>query len=104
MDEDSEIALLPTGEATHSSISFARLVREVTQDNMAAPQFQKKAIEALQFDAESNLVKMYEEANLLGSHSKLITVYLNDFNFLDLHVEKLSRMWCSEIKFTRSLR
>ena len=65
---------------------------------MAAPQFQKKEIEALQYDAESNMFKIYEEANLLASHSKLITMYLNGFNFLDLHVEKLSRTSCSKNK------
>ena len=63
-------------------LPFARLVREVAQDFMAAPRFQQKAIEALQYAAESHLVKLYEDANLLAKHAKRITVYPKDLKLV----------------------
>ena len=61
---------------------FERLVREVYQDYMAAPLFQRKSIDALQYAAESRLVKLYEHANLLANHAKRITVYPKDLKLV----------------------
>ena len=54
---------------------FGRLVRDIEQDYMAAPSFQAQAIEALQYAAESHLVKLLEDVNLLAHHAKRITVH-----------------------------
>ena len=61
---------------------FERLVREVAQEYVATPRFQKKAIDALQYATESHLVKLYEDANLLANHAKRITVYPKDLKLV----------------------
>lgn len=48
------------------------------EKNELLPWFQKKAMEALQYAAESYLVKLYEDVNLLARHAKHITVYVKD--------------------------
>ena len=52
-------------------LPFSRLVREIAQDFVAA-------IEALQYAAESHVVKLFEDANLLAQHAKRITIYKTD--------------------------
>ena len=63
-------------------LPFARLVREIAEDFMAAPRFKPQAIEALHYAAESYLVKMFEDANLLARHAKRITVYNTDIKLV----------------------
>ena len=41
---------------------------------MAAPRFQAAAIEALQYAAESHLVKLFEDAILFARNAKFITM------------------------------
>ena len=59
-------------------LPFVLLVREIEQDFLAAPRFQAAAIEALQYAAESHLVKLFEDANLLARYAKHITIYKTD--------------------------
>ena len=63
-------------------LPFERLVSEVAQDYMAAPRFQRKAMDALKYASESHLVKIYEDANLLANHAKRITVYPKDLTLV----------------------
>ena len=53
---------------------FARFVHEIAKNYMAAPRFQQLSIEALYYADESNLVKLFEDMNLLAILAKRITV------------------------------
>ena len=63
-------------------LPFSRLVREIAQDYMAAPRFRAQAIEALHYAAESHLVKLFEDANLLAHHAKRVTIYKSDLQLV----------------------
>ena len=76
------MAVPRTGKLLIRRLPFARLVREVAQDYTVVPRFQQKAIKALQYAAESHLVKFYEDANLLAKHAKRITVYPKDLKLV----------------------
>ena len=55
---------------------------EIAQDYMAAPRFQAKVIEALHSMAESHLVKLFEDTNLLAHHPKRVTTYRSDLRLV----------------------
>ncbi len=59
-------------------LPFQRLVREIAQCYMHGPCFKPAAIEALHYVAEINLVKLFEDPNLLARYAKRITVYKTD--------------------------
>lgn len=81
-------------------LSFERIVREVAQEHIAAPRFQQKGIETLQYAAESRRVKLCKDANLLTRHAKRINVYPS---YLDGCAERLSGASWKKINFTRFL-
>ena len=54
-------------------LPFSRFVREIEQDYMEAPRFKAEAINALHYAAESYLVRIFEDANLIARHAKGIT-------------------------------
>ncbi|XP_065219652.1 uncharacterized protein LOC135845115 [Planococcus citri] len=59
-------------------LPFQRLVREISQDFLAAPRFQSQAIIALQTAAEQYLTELFEAANLFAIHAKRVTIRPND--------------------------
>ena len=64
--------LLPRGK-------FARIVREIAEDNGAAGlRFHSRALEALQEAAEAHVVGMFEDAFLIANHAKRVTVMPKD--------------------------
>ena len=63
-------------------LPFARAVRKIAKNFIAAPRFQPQAIYALHYAAESHLVKLFEDANLLARHAKRITVSDSDIKLV----------------------
>ena len=63
-------------------LPFARLVRRIAENYMVSPRFKPQAIEALHYTAESYLVEMFEDANLLARHAKRITIYDSDIKLV----------------------
>ena len=61
---------------------FGRLAREIVRDYMVAPRFQAQAIEALHYVAQSHLVKLFEDVNLLAHHTKRVTAYKSDLQLV----------------------
>lgn len=59
-------------------LPFQRLVREVAQDFKTDLRFQTSAILALQEAAESYLVHLFEDINLIAIHSKRVTIMPKD--------------------------
>ena len=57
-------------------------MRKITNNFMAAPCFQLRAIDAVPYAAESHLVKLFEDANLLARHGKRITVYDSEIKLI----------------------
>lgn len=65
-------------------LPFQRLVREISQDFLAAPRFQSQAIIALQTAAEQYLTELFEAANLFALHAKRVTIMKNDIKAVRL--------------------
>jgi histone H3 len=59
-------------------MNFNRLVREIAQKYCADLRFTKDAIEALQEDAESYLISLFEHTNLCAIHAKRTTIFPRD--------------------------
>jgi len=59
-------------------LPFQRLVREIAQDFKTDLRFQSTAIMALQEAAESYLVGLLEDTNLLAKHAKRVTIMPKD--------------------------
>lgn len=57
---------------------FQRLVREIAQNFKNDVRFQSTAILALQEAAESYLVHLFEDVNLIAIHSKRVTIMHKD--------------------------
>lgn len=59
-------------------ISFARLVREITQDYKTDLRYQSTAMLALQEASEAFLVSYFEDANACAIHAKRVTIMPRD--------------------------
>ena len=63
-------------------LPFSRLMREIAEDYMQAPRFNPEAINALHYAAESYLVRIFEDANLISRHAKQIFIYPTDISLV----------------------
>ena len=61
---------------------FSRIVREIAQDFMEAPRFKTEAISALQYAAESYLVRIFEDTHLIARYARRVTVYSTDISLV----------------------
>ena len=59
-------------------LPFQRLVREIAQEYKSDLRFQLTAVEALQEAAESYLVGLFEDTNLIAIHAKRVTIMTKD--------------------------
>ena len=55
-------------------LPFSRLGGEIAEDYMEALRFKPEAINALHYAAESYLVRVFEDTNLIARHAKCITI------------------------------
>ncbi len=63
-------------------LPFQRLVREIAQDFKNDLRFQSSALNALQTAAESYLIGLFEDANLVAIHSKRVTILTKDLQLV----------------------
>ena len=63
-------------------LPLSRLEREIAEDYMEAPRFKPEAINALHYAAESYLVRIFEDTNLIARHAKRITIYPTDISLV----------------------
>ena len=64
-------------------LSFARIVREITQANNSRPadgekRWQAQALMALQEATEAYIVSLFEDTNLCANHAKRVTIMVKD--------------------------
>ncbi|EGB06405.1 hypothetical protein AURANDRAFT_8594, partial [Aureococcus anophagefferens] len=60
-------------------LPFARLVREICNDETGNAEFrQASAISALQEATEAHVVQLFEDANLCAIHGKRVTIMVKD--------------------------
>lgn len=59
--------------------SFARLVKEITQENFPGFRYQTTAVEAIRTVAEAHLLQIFEDAKLCANHAAREVVTLKDF-------------------------
>lgn len=57
---------------------FERVVRDVLQDHHQVSRIQRSAVMSLQEAAETMLVRLFEDANLLAIHAKRVTIRKED--------------------------
>ena len=61
---------------------FQRLVREIISTYMTSWRIQATALEALQEAAESYLVTLFEDSNLMAIHGKRVTIMPKDIQIV----------------------
>ena len=76
-------------------LSFGRLTREVAQDYRVGHRFQSSTLMAIQEAAETNLVNLFEVANLCAIHRKRQTIAPKDFWLVKAigHISGIDLWW-----------
>jgi histone H3 len=67
-----------TGELLLRKLPFARLVREIADEEKKDLRFQARALEALQEAAEAYMTGLFEDSNLCAIHAKRVTLMPKD--------------------------
>ncbi|KAI1710097.1 core histone h2A/H2B/H3/H4 domain-containing protein [Ditylenchus destructor] len=69
---------------------FSRLVKEILQECNKRLYIEKRAILALQDEAESRLVKLFQTANRSAAHAKRFTITPTDFVLVRWIIEQFT--------------
>ena len=69
-------------------LPFQKLVKEIATELKPGIRFQSMAVYALQIAAEQEIVKHFEDMNLMAIHAKRQTVKIEDMNMAKLMEER----------------
>ena len=63
-------------------LSFSHLVLEISKDYTEAPRLKPVSISAVHYVAESYLVRIFEDINIIARNAKRITIYPTEISLL----------------------